>query len=70
MMDNRQKLKQAKVEYGYTRQQLSDVLGIPLATLNNYLAPPTSKSSRKCPNIVIDLLKYKLRSRKHRLKVN
>jgi len=63
-MTNRDKLKQIKYDYDLTRQQLADIIGVPLATLNGWMLPDTSKASRACPDMVLELLKYKLKSRK------
>ena len=59
-MNNRDKLKQYKEDYNLTRQQMADLVLTPLSTMNNWLNPETSKSSRSCPDSIIELLRIKL----------
>ena len=63
-MDNRSTLKRLRIEYGLTRKRMALVIPVPLATLNNWLAPETSKSSRGCPDYIVQLFKLKLGRRK------
>ncbi len=58
MTNNRDQLKTLIKQLGYTRKQTAEALSVPLPTLNNWLAPETSKINRRCPDIAVKLLNY------------
>ena len=63
-LTNQQILKQIKIDYGLTRQQMADLISAPLSTMHNWLNPPSSKSARACPDYIIELMMLKLKRKK------
>ena len=49
------KIKEARINFSLTQQQLSELTGIPLRTLQNW-----EGGQRKCPEYVIKLLLFYL----------
>ena len=64
-MTNREILKQLMKDNGCTRQEFSELLRIPLSTLNSYLLPITSRAHRLAPDNFIELARYKLKDLKN-----
>ena len=63
-MNNKQYLRDKIKEYNYRRSDIAKVMGVSKSTINSWLLPESSQTSRTFTDNMVELLKRRLKTRK------